>query len=400
MLGLVGVFDFFSARRMRHRERAARQAELDGDLGLAAKLYVDAELADEAARVLLLRADAETTADRRIALAAAAARTAKDPGLARQALTRKAKLTLAVLEAAAGPELRDEAARVAGELERTGEHLDAARAYALAGDHEGEVRALTEAGAIDQLERRLNAEAAAEAGERERARVWERVGDLRSSGERREAIALARSWLTAHDDEEIRAALADLEVRTVAGRAVTLEIDGARRAWVLGDSLTIGRREADIRVESALLSRLHLRVSRADGVILVEDLETSNGTHLAGARLGGPLPVGEGLDLRLGGQVPCVITPHETPAAVQIDVSGERYLAPLGDLVLGGWRIACTTADGADYVTLSTAGGAEPPYAGAIQLSRTIELAVGDALSRERHGAVALRVIARAGEAA
>src|SRR5690242_1929789 len=60
----VGIFDRFVGRGKSEGRRAkeARAKELAGDLPAAVDLYQEAGLPDEAARVLLLRADAERSA--------------------------------------------------------------------------------------------------------------------------------------------------------------------------------------------------------------------------------------------------------------------------------------------------------------------------------------------------
>src|ERR1051325_10439576 len=74
----VGFFDRLMGRSKSEgrRVKEARAKELAGDLPAAVDLYQEAGLPDEAARVLLLRADAERSAEKRIALFSLAAYTA------------------------------------------------------------------------------------------------------------------------------------------------------------------------------------------------------------------------------------------------------------------------------------------------------------------------------------
>src|SRR6185295_3910901 len=87
----VGFFDRFVGRSKAEGRRAkeARSKELDGDLPAAVDLYQEAGLPDEAARVLLLRADAERSAEKRIALFSLAAYTATSEEIKRRARGRK-----------------------------------------------------------------------------------------------------------------------------------------------------------------------------------------------------------------------------------------------------------------------------------------------------------------------
>src|SRR5262249_5138576 len=137
------------------RARAARAKELAGDLAAAVELYLDAEMPDDAARVLLLRADAERSPEKRMAFCAMAAQTAAGEEVKKKALARKAKLGFDILRSKGGTFMQSELVAVARELEQAGELERAADAYALAGDTESEVKALTAAGSIERLEERL-----------------------------------------------------------------------------------------------------------------------------------------------------------------------------------------------------------------------------------------------------
>src|SRR4051812_4599751 len=100
----VGFFDRFipRARREGARAREARARELAGDLGGAVETFTEAGLPDEAARVLLLRADAETSAEKRMAYCALAARLAVGDDIKQQARARKALLSFDVLKGRGG----------------------------------------------------------------------------------------------------------------------------------------------------------------------------------------------------------------------------------------------------------------------------------------------------------
>ena len=122
------------------------------------------------------------------------------------------------------------------------------------------------------------------------------------------------------------------------GPVVTLVIDGREQRVALGEAVTVGRAGATIALSSPLVSRSHLRLTRRAGVPVVEDLGSHNGTWLDGARIVAPLPVGDGLDLAIGGEIPCSI--RAEGGALAVDVGGERILATLGPLVTGGIVVA------------------------------------------------------------
>ena len=139
----MGFFDRFVPRSQRtnRQVKAARAKEMSGDLADAVDLYQEAGLPDEAARVLLMRADGERSAEKRIALLALAAYTAQSEEIKKKAGGRKALVSFDVLRGRGGSFLKSEVLAVARELEEAGELEPAADAYALAGDNDGEIRA-------------------------------------------------------------------------------------------------------------------------------------------------------------------------------------------------------------------------------------------------------------------
>jgi len=69
----------------------------------------------------------------------------------------------------------------------------------------------------------------------------------------------------------------------------------------LRDGATVGRGEkADIRIEDPFASSRHARVSRQGDVLVLEDLNSTNGTWLNGSPLEGPQPLHPGDKIRIG----------------------------------------------------------------------------------------------------
>jgi hypothetical protein len=274
----VGLFDFVKRLRRSRKAEVARARELEGDFRGAAQRYLACGLRDEAARVMLLESDAEPRLERRIALASIAAETAQSEALIREARGRKARTALDVLRQS-GRVAKAELCRVGAELEAAGEASLAAEAYALAGDDEGEARALTAAGAVERLEQRLRESADQERSARDEGLALARIGDLDQMGERGRALALAQKTPGERAAELARAIVA----RLARGPVVELELEGASQRVVLGDDVTLGRGDASISIAARAVSRRHLRVARgADGAPFVEDLGTANGTRVAG----------------------------------------------------------------------------------------------------------------------
>jgi hypothetical protein len=374
------------------RARAARRLEEAGDLGGAVDAYLEAELGDEASRVLLLRADTEPSLEKRVAHLERAARVASDPEAARKARARRARLSFDLVRAR-GAAARSEVDAAAKELEAVGEHLAAAEAYALIGDKAGEVRALTAAGAVDELEDRLRDEASETKEANAIALARSRVADLDASGERLAALALARETLARSSDGRIEDLARAIRHRLVRTPIVSLAWEGERARVAFGDEVTIGRGEATIVVPSRAVSRVHLRLRRASGVIVAEDTGTRNGTLLAGARLGGAVPVGPGLSLVLGGGV--AVDLAERRGGVEIAVAGDRYFAPLGPLFVGPWAVVQRSGPDGAPVTVLESTSAGPAFLGVLEAARAIELAYGDAVSITRGGPATLEVGAK-----
>jgi hypothetical protein len=391
----VGFFDRFVPKSKSEGRRAkeARAKELSGDLAEAVDLYQEAGLPDEAARVLLLRADAEPSAEKRIALFSLAAYTATGEELKKKARGRKALVAFDVLRARGGSFMKSEVLAVARELEEAGELEPAADAFALAGDTEAEVRVLTAAGAIERLEDRLRVSESTARTERDLEITLRKISDLDRTAERRAALELAMNALRTHEDERIADAARAIRARLTRGPVVDLEIDGALARYALGAEVTLGRGDATIVLGSRAVSRRHLRVRRKGNDAIVEDLETRNGTTLAGARISGPITVGQGLCLELGGEVPFEIEPVGG-GAFSIEIAGLSYLCPLGPLRVGAWTVDHELSRDESYVVLKTEGGAGPscPFLGDFQLSPRVELCAGDEIRGSRGGPVRLRV--------
>lgn len=403
----MGVFDrFFGKGR---KEGAARAAELRGDLAQAALLYDEAGQPDEAARVMLLRGEGEPDARARLLHFTQASKTAPEGTETNKAARlRRAELLLALAgDAAVSAVARHEVASAAKDLEAIGEPLKAAEAYARAGDTEGQARALQAAGDVERLEFLLSSQQHEERISRARDDRAKDVDLLIGSGRRREALAALDELLVAgsrpslDDDRDSQKNLAEtaalrdrasgLRARRVGAPVVALEVDGTRRLLVLGPEVVVGRTEGSIRVPSNAVSREHLRLARDGDQVLVRDLESRNGTQLRGINLAGALPVGEGLDLKLGREVPFRVAPSPAfPGAVDVTVAGETYTAFLApcrlaphdvDLVVGpdGW--------------VELVSERHPVYLGSVELVPRATLLVGDALSLSRGAPPALRVL-------
>lgn len=377
----------------------ARAAELRGDLLKAAELFGQAGDVAAAARVMLLRGEGEPDARARLQLLTQAAKLAPEGTETHTtARLKRAELLLALAgDTAVSAVARHEVSEAARDLEAIGEPLKAAEAYARAGDKEGEARALQAAGDVERLEFLLSTEQHKARVSRSRDERTKDVDVMIESGRRREALqSLDELLAAAPDDAPLRERANGLRARRVLAPIVAVEAGVAggeleRYVLVTGDEVVVGRTDGAITVPSNAVSRQHLRISRDGDAVVVRDLESRNGTQLRGINLAGALPVGEGLELRLGKEVPLRIAPSKRlDGAVEIDVAGEKYYACLGR--------ARTPVPGLELVAgpdgwLELAASGVRAFMRDVELVPRATLLVGDAISTTRGGEPLLRVI-------
>jgi hypothetical protein len=222
------------------------------------------------------------------------------------------------------------------------------------------------------------------------------VEDLDRAGERRRALGEAAAWSTRAPRDRVAEAARAIRARLARGPIVALEIEGRRALVALGDDVTVGRGDATIAVRSPLVSRLHLRLRRTDAGPFVEDLRGRNGTTLAGARVTGAVPVGDGIELTLGGQIRCVLRradASDAASAVLVAIAGAEYLCPLGELRAGPYRVTRVVDAEDAFVVLRAGAGAPRACIDGLEATASIELAVGDVVCAGRGGPAALRVL-------
>jgi pSer/pThr/pTyr-binding forkhead associated (FHA) protein len=86
---------------------------------------------------------------------------------------------------------------------------------------------------------------------------------------------------------------ARLVVESAPGHEPGMEYDIANAA-------TLGRGEVEIHLEDPFASTHHARVSRQGGIVVLEDLGSTNGTYLNEELLDGPRPLHPGDRIRIG----------------------------------------------------------------------------------------------------
>ena len=377
----------------------ARSAELRGELGKAAELYGEAGQPAEAGRVMLLRGDGETDARVRLQYFTHASKLAPEGSATnRSARLKRAELLLALAgDTAVSAVARHEVSEAARDLEAIGEPLKAAEAFARSGDKDGEARALQAAGDVERLEFLLSSEQFKERSQRTREGKAKDIDVMIESGRRRDAlVALEELLRAAPEDAPLRERANGLRARRVLAPVVAVEavIDGSPQRFVLvtGDEVVIGRDEQSaITVPSNAVSRQHLRIARQDGVVVVRDLESRNGTQLRGINLAGAITIGDGLELKLGKEVPLRIVPSaRLPGAVEISVSGETYVACLGPTRTPVAGVGL--APGSDGWLELVLDGVRA-FVGEVELMPRTTLLVGDAVTTTRATAALLRIL-------
>ncbi|MGH2914905.1 MAG: FHA domain-containing protein [Solirubrobacteraceae bacterium] len=71
-------------------------------------------------------------------------------------------------------------------------------------------------------------------------------------------------------------------------------------AYDLAHGATLGRGDVEIRLEDPFASTRHARISREGHVLVIEDLDSTNGTYLNEEQLSGPQPLYDGDRIRIG----------------------------------------------------------------------------------------------------
>ena len=386
-MGLLGrIVDRIVRTKAEHR---GARFESQGKLEEAYEAYLAVGQLVDAARVMLARAQAEPDPSKRIALLnLAASRAPATSAPAREARHRAVLLRLDLVRASKTTALTSELLDLARELEALDLLREAGEAYGLAGDTENQTRILVACGAIDDLEDALESERRDRSEKREREVTWREIKDLDSIGKRIDCLRRCETWLTESPRDETVAAFArTVRERLVQHGSIPLELEGQRVELVVDHPLTIGRAEASVVLPSPALSRQHLSVRRVGAEAIVEDLGSRNGTWLAGARVDAALPVGQGIELKLGGQVPCKLQPWPG-GGVKISLPGRVIVAPLGPLRIANFEIT----PGREGNIQLVAHGAAPILNG-LTADATVDLSYGDEICQRRGGPVLIRVV-------
>lgn len=114
----------------------------------------------------------------------------------------------------------------------------------------------------------------------------------------------------------IRAA-ADVGALTPMGIRLDVLERGAQRTQELQTPFEIGRtRETDVVLRDSEVSRRHARLTSQNGVVYLEDLESSNGTFLNGRRIAEAIEVRDGDEIDVGTTRLVVRSVRPSPASL------------------------------------------------------------------------------------
>jgi DNA-binding winged helix-turn-helix (wHTH) protein len=115
-------------------------------------------------------------------------------------------------------------------------------------------------------------------------------------------------------------------VPAAAAGPATIELVWKRQTLLLTDGEHLAGRDAEcaLAVDAGTVSRRHARITVASGAATIEDLDSTNGTHVKGVRISGPTRLEPGDELALGSEVVQVRRRSASAPTVKIDGETEN----------------------------------------------------------------------------
>jgi tetratricopeptide (TPR) repeat protein len=302
--------------------RAAVAAEAAGNVELAAERYALAGELEGAVRMHLARAARAATRQAELAALRDALRWAgEEPALRRQASKAlgRALWENAKAEGVATERDRGKVREAADLLVAGDDHLAAGEALESIGDHQGAANAYSAGGLVEKMEQVLAKDDASVARAREEADAFAGYQTHMRVGRRDDARAeLARAIASAEQVGEYRRMLDQLDTALLTAGRVELRRRGKPVIVACAAAkIVLGRDPlCDLALRSGGVSRQHAEIERADGVFSLRDLDSRNGTHLAGLPLAGKVPLRDQGKFELGDQ--CTVEFEASAAGVLI----------------------------------------------------------------------------------
>ena len=290
--------------------RAAVAAEASGDVELAAERYALAGEYAGAVRMHLARAARSPTRTAELGALRDALRWAgDDPALRRQAAAALGKALWDAVRAEGIATERDRArVREAAELLVAGDsHAVAGEALETIHDHVAAANAYSAGGLVEKMEAALARDDAAHHAAREEADAFAGYQTAMRVGRRDAARAeLVRAVGTASVAAEYRRLLDALDTAMLTAGKVEL----VRRGKPLivacaAHKIVLGRDPlCDLALRAGGVSRQHAEIEHTGAGFALRDLDSRNGTTLAGLPLAGRVPLAVAGELGLGDECP------------------------------------------------------------------------------------------------
>ncbi len=306
--------------------RAAVAAEAAGDVELAAERYALAGEYDGAVRMHLARAARAATRVSELGALRDALRWAGDDrGLRRRAAAALGKALWETARAEGIATERDRArVREAAEMLVIGEvHTLAGEALETIHDYHGAANAYSAGGLVEKMEAALAREDAAHHAVHEETDAFAGYQTEMRVGRRDEARReLVRAVAAATTAAEYRRLLDALDTALLTAGKVELKRRGKPLIVACAaPKIVLGRDPlCDLMLRAGGVSRQHAEIEHSGGTFVLRDLDSRNGTSLAGMPLAGRVPLGVTGELGLGDE--CTIDFEITAGTLVLRVRG------------------------------------------------------------------------------
>jgi tetratricopeptide (TPR) repeat protein len=309
--------------------RRAVAAEAAGDYNEAARAYALAGEQAKVAEMHLLRAERATSPEGKLQELRAAVRWA-DPAEPEGRAARR-RIARALFNWARASGLVSESDRqvvreAAALFVEAGDDSGAGECHELIGDELAAAEAYQRAGDLEKLESVLQRE---EGRRRHAQRVTDAYDEYKlhlAAGERDLALAAIRLCVDESppaDKAGYRQKLEALEQRLITDGTVILRHGGRETRYVGVFPLTMGREPiCQVVLRDVGISRAHVEIKRAPGGFALTDLQSLNGTTLAGVAVssGATLPIADGAAGELGVGKHCVMRYEAARGALKLEV--------------------------------------------------------------------------------
>jgi tetratricopeptide (TPR) repeat protein len=284
-------------RRFSADHRAAVAAEAAGNVDLAAERYALAGDHEGAVRMHLARAARAPTRNAEIGALRDALRWAgEDPQLRKQASKAlgRALLENARAEGIATERDRTKVREAADMLAAGDDHYSAGEALESIGDHQAAALAYSAGGLVEKMEQALSKEDQRYLKQREEADAFADYQTHMRTGRRDDARAeLVRALASTDNVGEYRRLLDQLDTALLTAGKVELKRRSKPTIVACAATKIVLGRDAlcDVALRAGGVSRQHAEIDRTPEGFQLRDLDSRNGTSVAGLPLVGKVPL-------------------------------------------------------------------------------------------------------------